>query len=47
MDQIREAVRTQFGCSKSKIKMHDYQLVELVGETGQKEVCVKCLQRRY
>jgi hypothetical protein len=45
MDNLRQAIKTQFGCTKSWLKMHDFRLV-VDNHYTVREWCIRCHQQR-
>ena len=47
MNQFKQAVKQQFGCTKSIFKMHNYAYALVANsQYTVKEVCLKCHQPR-
>jgi hypothetical protein len=45
MEDLKRAIKDQFGCSKSLLKMHDFRFIT-TDHYKVEERCVKCLSQR-
>jgi hypothetical protein len=47
MDSLFELVKREFGCAKSKIKLHSFHYMQVADNRySVRELCVKCHQPR-